>query len=579
MIIHKIPFQIDFPLEILKNKKINFRSRKERKKLLKRHIYYYKYGKIKNPLLEKRNKLFFSLAKELSNFLMKKYPNLEILSISVFGSSLYSKNPDDFDFLVISKGNIFSYDKTKLIIMENGRKVRYSAGVSIKGIENFSRGIFDEKSNVSLNLQSQIIYRTVISLFRRHVPIIGYDFIENRKTFLKNGYAQVSDLLNNAYELYYLKNKKSNINEKYRSRKILSRIYEAISYLNFLESDLIVNNFKKKIATQIENEATLEESKRTFDEIVSLYKKKTENLTKEDFRNKKEVLTVLLNKNLKKNIKERLEDYWKRAKLPYQWINSILDILLKQPHNEDLAVKEIRKKFPSISNKNSFDYSKKLKNFRKIKIKNLAKTISKEIFGKVIADIGGRSDDFVEQIILSNKKIEKAYVTDLYSFTAQSKNSKINFIVQSLPTKVPFNENTVDTIILSMVLHHLEKKHQKAMIENLILCLKNKGRIILIEDAYPEKTNLRGHNKITKDFLKFRATDKMKILYFYDWFGNRLMRNRDNLHLFYSYRTMEEWKKIFEMHKMKQISSKFVKADKFNPSLFPPKAIMVFQKR
>ena len=578
MIINKIPFQIDFPLKILDNKKINFLDKKEREKLFRRNIYYYKYKKIENSLLEKRSKIFFSLAKELSKFLRKKYPSLDSLSISIFGSSLYSKNPDDFDFLVITKGNIFSYDKTKLVITENGREVKYLVGVSIKGIENFSRGVFDEKSNVSLNIQSQIIYRTAISLFRRHIPLIGCDFINNRKTFLKNGYAQVSDLLNNAYELYYLRNKKSNLNGRSRSKKILSRVYEAISYLNLLEKNARISNFKEKIAAQIENEAIIRESKKTFNEIASLYKKKAEYLNK-NIGDKKEVLTVLLNENLKRNIKERLENYWKCAKLPYQWINPILEMLLKYYYDEDLAIKKIRKKFPSITNKNSLNYSKKLESFRKIKVKNLARKIKKKLFGKVIADVGGRSDDFVEQIILSNKKIEKAYVTDLFSFTTKSNNSKINFIVQSSPAKMPFNEKTIDTILLSMVLHHLEKKYQKEMIKNLILCLKNRGRIILIEDTYPKKTNLKKYNKITKDFLKFKSCDKKRILYFYDWFGNRLMRNRDNLPLFYNYMAMEEWKTFFDMCKMKQISSEFVKANKSHPSLFPPKAIMVFQKR
>ena len=42
MIIDKIPFEIDFPLKILTNKKVNFKDKKERKKIFKRHIYYYK---------------------------------------------------------------------------------------------------------------------------------------------------------------------------------------------------------------------------------------------------------------------------------------------------------------------------------------------------------------------------------------------------------------------------------------------------------------------------------------------------------------------------------------------------------
>ena len=92
-----------------------------------------------------------------------------------------------------------------------------------------------------------------------------------------------------------------------------------------------------------------------------------------------------------------------------------------------------------------------------------------------------------------------------------------------------------------------------------------------------EKGNLTVETK--NDFLKFKSRDKKRILYFYDWFGNRLMRNRDNTPLFHNYRTIEEWKNVFERYGMKQIKSEFIKENKLHPDIFPPKAILVFQKK
>ena len=71
----------------------------------------------------------------------------------------------------------------------------------------------------------------------------------------------------------------------------------------------------------------------------------------------------------------------------------------------------------------------------------------------------------------------------------------------------------------------------------------------------------------------------MKILSFFDWFGNRLMRNRDNISLTYNYKTMEEWKKIMKKFGMKQIYSEFVKENPSSPDLFSPKGFMVFEKK
>jgi len=576
--ISKIPFQIDFPMNILKNKKVNFKYKKKREELFKRSIYYYKYGKVKNLLLEKRNKIFFDLAEEVVKFLKKEYPHLDILTVSIFGSSLYSKKSEDFDFLIITVGDIFSYKKTKLKLNKNGKESLYSVGISIKGIDNFSKGIFDIKSDISLNSQSQVIYRTTVSLFRRHIPVIGFDFIKNNNLFLKNVYSQVSDLLNNAYELYYLKNHDSKLDDKKRSRKILYRIYEAISFMDILEKDSDVKNLRKEISKKIMKDTNIIDSKMVFDKMILLYNKKTKDLYKFS-RDKKEVLKVLTNHRLKKNIKERLENYWRYIGLPYQWIPPILEILSKYHYDEDLAIEEVRKKFSSITDDNSLDYSKKLKNWRNVKIRNLAKRIEKDISGEIIADIGGRTDDFSEQILILKKSVKKAYVTDLCSFTARSKNPKISFVVQSSPTKLPFPEKSINTVILSMVLHHLKNRDQEDMIKNLVLSIKDQGKIILIEDTYPKKVCSDIYDRTTKDFLEFNDYSKKRILYFYDWFGNRLMRNRDNIHIFYNYRSMEEWREVFEKFDMKEIKSEFVKINKYHPDIFPPKAILIFQKK
>ena len=576
MELSKIPFKIDFPLEILSNKKTHFKNKWEREKIFRRHIYYYKYFNIKNSFLKERGDMFLILAEEIKKIMKEEYPKLDVLSISVFGSSLYSKKPGDFDFLVITKGNLFLYNKKRLVIEKNGKKIICPVGISIKGLENFSEGIFDIKSPISLNLQSQIIYRTVISLFRRHIPLIGYDFKINKRIFIRNVYAQVSDLLTNAYELYYLN--KSKLSKMERSRKILSRVYEAVSYLCFLCRNKKLDKFRRNVYSKIYRGSSLSESKKIFDETTIFYEKEIKNFDKNK-RNKKVVLKILLKKELRKNIQERLENYWKSAKLPYKWISPILETLSKYSYDEDLAIKEVRSRFPSIPNKNSLDYSKKLNDFRKLKIKNLVKRIEGSVLGELIADVGGRSDDFVEEILSLKKNIKKAYVTDLCSFTDRSQNPKVHFIVQSSLTKVPFVEKNIDTIILSMVLHHLSNKSQKEMIKNLVSYLNAKGRIILIEDTYPEKINLEKQNNATIDFLVFNRNKKTKILRFYDWFGNRLMRNRDNIPLFYNYKTMEEWKNTFEKYNLKQIKSEFIKENLSKPDIFPPKAIMVFQKR
>ena len=738
----KTPFRINYPLDILmKSKKIDFNNENERIKIFRRNIFYYKYGKKENNFLEKRYNIYFLLAEKVLKLINKDYPSLDVLNISVFGSSLFSKNPGDFDFLIIVKGNVFLLKETEIILKENKKSIKYSVGISIKGLDNFTHGIFDLQSKTSVEQQNQIINRTAISLFRRHIPLIGYDFIENKNDFIENIYAQISDLLSNTYNLYYLKKERPYLNDKQRARKILSRLYEAASYLEFLENDLEVVNLRKEIYLDGENNMSFSESKKLFDRFKLFYIKKSQKLrvkiskklsfhrdniefnqilkkTKEllskkrignflpvmakiidsegntiafskrikqsnglkmgpgpihaeicaiynakskkkinwddytlycslepcstctriitelgikkvvycladpllsyygrrrapylkkntlfyrhnspelimEFQkiytklykrkisSKKElnVLEILLDMKLKENIINRLEKYWKNIKLPHIWVPSILKILSEYSYNEDLAAEKVREKFPSLIKKDSLDYSKKLLEWRKRKVKNLAKRINKYVVGGIIGDVGGRTKDFIEQILNLNKSIKKAYITDIGNFSTESKNHKISFVIQTSTTKLPFAKNSMSTIILSMVLHHLKSLDQRSLVKNIISSLKKGGRIILIEDTYPKIKSIKGCNSNISNFLKFNSEKKKKILSFYDWFGNRLMRNRDNTSLAFNFKTMEEWKKFFEKYGMTQINSEFIKEAPSNPDIFPPKAIMVFQKK
>jgi len=290
------------------------------------------------------------------------------------------------------------------------------------------------------------------------------------------------------------------------------------------------------------------------------------------------VLEILTDDKLKRNIELRLQDYWKCAGLPFDWIPLILNILKEYHFDKELAVSKVREKFPSIAHKNGLGYSKKLKNFRMEKVKNLVKRIENDITGEIIADIGGRADDLAEQIILSNSSIKKVNVTDIGIFTERSNNPKVEFIVQPSLKKILFDKESVDTAILSMVLHHLENKNQKDLLNSIISSLKKKGVIILIEDTYPEDYSTENLDEIMREYLRFNNDEKKKILFFYDWFGNKLMRNRDNLPIIFNYKTIEEWCKFFEDLGLQLIRKEFIKKDYSKPDLFPPKAIMVFRK-
>lgn len=263
--INKLDFRINFPLKILRNKKIDFEDLNKRRNVLKRNIYYQQE---KNNLLEKRSETYYILSKKIWVFLGKRYPNLKILSISVFGSSLFSNNFSDYDFLVITSGNRFMLKEEKINL--NGKYI--PVGISIKGIENLSYGVIDNSCEISYEKQKEIIYRTSSTLFRRHVPILGYDFVYNKEEFFQNILPLVSDLLKNSYDLYYLNKNQKKLTFSERSKKILSRIYEAVHYIGFLEESSKLLFLKRKIYFSREEGATFSESMQLFHQLLTLYK-------------------------------------------------------------------------------------------------------------------------------------------------------------------------------------------------------------------------------------------------------------------------------------------------------------------
>ncbi|MBS3089353.1 hypothetical protein J4461_00550 [Candidatus Pacearchaeota archaeon] len=270
MKIKPILFNIPFPIELFKENKINIAEKKQREKLLKRNIYYCLYKNKKNNLLEQRWKIFFDLATKVREYLAKGYEKNNILSISIFGSALHSINNDDYDFLVIVSGSIFDNVQTKIKL----DKIEYSVGISLKGEENFSKGVINRKSRFNKEIQDKIINRTSISLPYRHLPILGLDFKENREIFLSNCYAQIYDLLINSYNAYYLRKSNNKMPNRTRARKILSRIFEASKYASLVFPTKELENIQRRIVSRrLGKKYNLRETKKLFIEFVNYYNK------------------------------------------------------------------------------------------------------------------------------------------------------------------------------------------------------------------------------------------------------------------------------------------------------------------
>lgn len=262
-----IPFKIKYPLSIFQMKRVKIEDKLETELIIQRNLYYRKYYKERNTLLEKRMEIFKKLSNKVLLFLRAKHPELNPLNISLFGSSLFSENSEDFDFLVIVEGNVFLLVESILEI--GGEKI--NVDISIKGLDNLSKGIISPKEEIHFNTQKQIIDRTAISLYRRHLPLGGYDFVNNESVFLNNILPQISDLLYHAYKKYYLGESDKELTLEQRSKKIFSRVYEALSYLILITNSNEIKELRKRAYFARESSENFNKSKLMLEESITLF--------------------------------------------------------------------------------------------------------------------------------------------------------------------------------------------------------------------------------------------------------------------------------------------------------------------
>jgi hypothetical protein len=270
--IKKTSFKIEYPIKILKDKEVDFSNNESRAEIFRRNLYYNLYGEEKNPYLEERAEHFNKAGKKILEEIANRHPDLEVHSLSLFGSRLFSPHPKDYDFLAITSGGEFSYDN---FIIDLDGKGGVDLGVSIKGINHFENGLKEEFSSNVKNPHN-IINRTVSILYKRHLPIIGKEFVENNNVFQSNLHAQTSDILQNTLNLYYLKNSSKNFEDSFRAKKIISRIYQASTFLEQIHYSEENIELRRKTYEGFKNNISLSKAKKLFEKVNEAHNKSLE---------------------------------------------------------------------------------------------------------------------------------------------------------------------------------------------------------------------------------------------------------------------------------------------------------------
>lgn len=291
-------------------------------------------------------------------------------------------------------------------------------------------------------------------------------------------------------------------------------------------------------------------------------------------------LLVLEKATVRNFLIDLLSLYWEISGLPKETLPPMFKILTEYREEPEFALQVVQHDYPDLTKKDSAFYSN-YQRARLSKFKTFSKALLPFIKPGVIADVGGEDTNLVDELLAMNPSIELAYVTDINLIKKMPKNKKVVFIFQPQADVTPLPKRSVDTIILSTVLHHIDPPIRLKLLIHLTETLREGGRIIIVEDSFPEilqKDTLVSKTELDKRFLTFNLQDKLRILAFLDWWGNRLMKNSRDIPLPVSFKSMEKWEDLFKELGLEFVDKLYLGLPAMHSHVMAPKAILVFEK-
>lgn len=126
-------------------------------------------------------------------------------------------------------------------------------------------------------------------------------------------------------------------------------------------------------------------------------------------------------------------------------------------------------------------------------------------------------------------------------------NKNIHFeVVQEKDFLSFLKKEQPDHVTITWVLHHMEYDAQKRYLSALFNVLKEGATLVVLEDAYSEILPPEDGRERYEKFITWSKEDRLKIMGAYDWIANRVFSMRTTMPVPFAYRTLEEWKQLFQ---------------------------------
>lgn len=134
-----------------------------------------------------------------------------------------------------------------------------------------------------------------------------------------------------------------------------------------------------------------------------------------------------------------------------------------------------------------------------------------------------------------------------------------------------------DLVMITWVLHHMRYDEQERYLKHLSDALDTGTYVVILEDSYSTKLPPKNDQGVHAGFMALSDKDKKTVMSVYDWVANRLLARRKLIPIPFTYRTYEEWIKLFNEYKFKYALGSYIGfAD--HRDVNTPQSLLVFKK-
>ena len=227
-------------------------------------------------------------------------------------------------------------------------------------------------------------------------------------------------------------------------------------------------------------------------------------------------------------------------------IQQFIDYINNPTNRSENFIEEIRMRFPMLElMRESYDVVYANRARPPPSVTGREQLFREYISGPIVADVGCGWNNLGGEIINNNPNVKQVIGVDIENQVKGILPNGVTFKQMPSPLSIPLPDKSVDTVILSFVLHHLEVDTIEFMRE-INRILKPGGKVIVLEDTFTHIIKPRNTSLLTNTFFNLSSDEeRLSFLWFVDWFIHNFVNKSRQALVPGNYKTIEVWKDIF----------------------------------